>query len=72
MTNTIFAKFKNLCEYNGASLVAQMIKNSACNAGDLGAIPESERSPGGRHGNPLYYSYLENPHGQRSLTGYSA
>ena len=53
MTNTIFAKFKNLCEYNGASLVAQMIKNSACNAGDLGAIPESERSPGGRHGNPL-------------------
>ena len=29
------------------------------------------RSPGGRHGNPVQYSYLENPHGQRSLGGYS-
>ena len=25
----------------------------------------------GRHGNPLHYSCLENPHGQRSLVGYS-
>ena len=25
----------------------------------------------GGHGNPLQYSYLENPHGQRSLAGYS-
>ena len=25
----------------------------------------------GRHGNPLQYSHLENPHGQRSLAGYS-
>ena len=24
-----------------------------------------------RRGNPLQYSYLENPHGQRSLEGYS-
>jgi len=23
------------------------------------------------HGNPLQYSCLENPHGQKSLTGYS-
>ena len=29
------------------------------------------RSPGRGHGNPLQYSYLENPHGQRSLAGYS-
>ena len=29
------------------------------------------RSPGGEHGNPLKYSCLENPHGQRSLAGYS-
>ena len=28
-------------------------KESACNVGDLGAIPESERSPGGGHGNLL-------------------
>ena len=26
-------------------------------------------SPGGEHGNPLQYSCLENPHGQRSLEG---
>ena len=31
----------------------------------------SGRSPGGEHGNPLQYSCLENPNGQRSLVGYS-
>ena len=46
-------------------------KESACNAGDLGSIPGLGRSLGGGHGNPLQYSYLENPHGQRSLVGYS-
>ena len=30
-----------------------------------------EDSPGGGNGNPLQYSGLENPHGQRSLAGYS-
>ena len=34
---------------------------STCNAGDLGLIPGSGRSPGGGHGNPLQYSCLENP-----------
>ena len=68
-------------------------KESACNAGDMGSIPESERSSGaastcsvrdlssipglgrsprGGHGNPLQYSCLENPHGQRGLEGYSS
>ena len=80
-------------------------KESACNAGDPGSIPGSERSPGegigyplqdywaflvaqtvknpsamqetradspgGGHGNPLQYSCLENPYGQRSLAGCS-
>ena len=46
-------------------------KKSACNAGDLGSVPGLGRSPGGGHGNPLQYSCLENPHGQRSLVGYS-
>ena len=46
-------------------------KESACNAGDLNSIPGLGRSPGGGHGNPLQYSCLENPHGQRSLAGYS-
>ena len=46
-------------------------KESTCNVGDLGLIPGLERSPGGGQGNPLQYSCLENPHGQRSLAGYS-
>ena len=49
-------------------------KESACNAGvsgDTGLIPGLERSPGGGHGNPIQYSYLENPHEQRSLVGNS-
>ena len=46
-------------------------KESACNVGDLGLIPGSGRSSGRGHDNPLQYSCLENPHGQRSLTGYS-
>ena len=46
-------------------------KESACNAGYLGSIPGLGRSPGGGHGNPFQYSCLENPHGQRSLVGYS-
>ena len=41
------------------------------NAEDLGSIPGLGRSPGGGHGNPLQYSYWENPYGQRSLVGYS-
>ena len=36
-------------------------KESACNAGDLGLIPGSGRSPGEGNGNPLHYSCLENP-----------
>ena len=38
-------------------------------AGDAGSIHGSGRSPGGGNGNPLRYSCLENPHGQRSLVG---
>ena len=33
----------------------------SCNAGDLGCIPGSGRSPGEGNGNPLQYSCLENP-----------
>ena len=47
-------------------------KESTCNVGDLGSIPELERSLGGGHGNPLQYSCLENPQGQWSLAGHSA
>ena len=57
--------------FSGSSLVAQMVKN----------LPEMwetwvrslgwEDSPGEGPGNPLQYSFLENPHGQRSLAGNS-
>ena len=50
--------------YMRASQVALVVKNLPANAGDLrdaGLILGSGRSPGGGHGNPLQYSYLENP-----------
>ena len=36
------------------------VKESACNAGDPGSIPESGRSPGEGYGIPLQYSCLDN------------
>ena len=36
-------------------------KEAICDAGNLGSIPGSGRSPGERNGNPLQYSCLENP-----------
>ena len=41
-----------------------VVKNPPANAGgvrDVNSIPGLERSPGGGNGNPLQYSYLENP-----------
>ena len=41
-----------------------MVKNPSANAGDIRAvdsIPLLGRFPGGREGNPLQYSCLENP-----------
>ena len=55
------------------SQMALVVKNSPANAGDLrdtGSIPESGRSPGGRYGNLLQYSCLENlkDRGRRQAT----
>ena len=53
--------------------MALVAKNPPANTGDerdVNLIPGSGRSPGGGHGIPLQYSYLENPHGQKSLVGY--
>ena len=50
-----------------------MVENPLANAGDtreLGSIPGSGRSLGGRNGNALQYSCQENSMG-RSLAGYS-
>ena len=46
-------------------------KESACNAEELGLIPESGISPGDGHGNPSPVFLLGESHGQRSLVGYS-
>ena len=42
-------------------------KESICNVGDLCSIPVLGRSSGGGHGNPLHYSFLENPMNRGSL-----
>ena len=42
-------------------------KESACDVRDLDSVSRLKRSPGGGHGNPLQYSCLENPRGQKSL-----
>ena len=49
--------FANVRGFPGSS----DIKASAYNAGDLGSIPGSRKSPGDGNGNPLQYSCLENP-----------
>ena len=36
-------------------------KESICNVGDVGLVPESGRSTAGENCNPIQYSYLENP-----------
>ena len=59
---------------NGGFSSGLVVKNLPANAGatgDVSSIPGLGRSPGGENGNLLQYSCLENPHGQRSLVGYS-
>ena len=59
--------------------VMVVVKNPSAKAGDVRDTSNGSggfdpwvggRSPGGGHGNPLQYSCLEHPHGQRSLAGY--
>ena len=50
----------NICvcdSFPGGSVV----KNLPANAGDMGSISGLGRSPGKGNGNPLKYSFLENP-----------
>ena len=42
-------------------LVVKNLLASAGDTGDMCSIPGSGRSPGGRNGNPLQYSCLQNP-----------
>ena len=57
-------KLKTIYLRPGTSHVVPGVKNTPANAGDLrdvGSVRGLVRSPRGGHGNPLQYSYLENP-----------
>ena len=54
------ASFSTLHYVYWASLVAQLVKKSACSVGDLGSNPGLGRPPGEEKGYPLQYSGLEN------------
>ena len=41
--------------------IGSVLKNLTANLGDAGLIPGLGRFPGEGHGNPLQYSFLENP-----------
>ena len=56
----MFLKNSYFSHFNVIQLV-QVVKNPSANAGDTGSFPESGRPPGEGNGNPLQYSYLENP-----------
>ena len=43
------------------SLVAQTVKNLLVMQADLNSVPGLGRFPGEKNGNPLQYSFLENP-----------
>ena len=69
-TNTFSFSFM---KQEKASHVALTVKNQPVHAADIrdtSSITGSGRSSGGGYGNPLEYSCLENPHGQKSLVGY--
>ena len=52
--------YQNLVYEVGVSLVAQL-KNPPANAGNIGSMPGSGKTPGEGNGNTLQYSCLENP-----------
>ena len=67
---TIFIASKLKVGFLGGAAVKSLPANEA-NEGELGLIPGRGTCLRERNGNPLQYSCLENPHGQRSLAGCS-
>ena len=57
---SIYCEFER-CALNRGFQLVLVVRNLPTNAGDVGSIPGTGRSPGGGHGYPLQYSYLENP-----------
>ena len=56
MSYSIYKPLNFIWSFPGNSML-----EFACNAGDTGSTPGSERSPGEGNGNLLQYSFLENP-----------
>ena len=71
ITSTTWGSLMDWCKYmfitkhsHRTSQVVLVVKNLPANAGDIrdtGSILGLGISPGGGHGNPLQYSFLENP-----------
>ena len=75
MSIQTWARWYSTLYSGGYSLPQQLVsgfpcrsvgKESTYNAGDLGLIPGSGRSPGEGNGNPLQYSCLQNPMDRRA------
>ena len=66
-TNSIFQGYR---DHRASQAVPVNPPANARDPKDVASVPGSERSPGGGHGNPPWYSCLENPYGQNSLVGY--
>ena len=67
---SLFLQIPMVITHDRDLVMALMVKKPPANAGDVrdtGSIPGSERSPGEGHGNPLQYSWLENPMNRGAL-----
>ena len=69
-TNTFTFSFIKQKRVSQVALAVENLSVHAADIRDTSPITGSERSSGGAHGNPLEYSCLENPHGQKNLVGY--
>ena len=58
---TLYCQIVSMDKYGWSSQAVLVVKNMPANAGDMGLISGSGRSPGGMHGYPLQYSFLEKP-----------
>ena len=69
-TNTFTFSFIKQGQASHMRLTVKNLPVHAADIRDTSSITGSGRSSGEGYGNPLEYSCLENPHGQKSLVGY--
>ena len=66
MCHTVVSRSSKVSSFLGGTVVKKPHAN-ARDTGNVSSIPGSGRSPGGANGNPLQYSFLENPMGRGAL-----